>query len=54
MTQAKNIFQRLFGGVLIVFVGMDIFGRSICDGVSGLQHGITLYPLGCILTSPEK
>ena len=26
MPQTKNIFQRLFGGVLILFVGMDIFG----------------------------
>ena len=26
MKRAKNIFQRLFGLLLIVFVGMDVFG----------------------------
>ena len=26
MPQAGNIFQRLFGALLIVFVGMDLFG----------------------------
>ena len=26
MHQAANIFQRLFGTLLIIFVGMDIFG----------------------------